>query len=211
MHNTKPSPFIRRLGFTLIEVLVVITVIAILVGILVPVVGMAQRKAKSAAAINEIAQVEQALRAYLSDHNGPPTNNLDGIEEARFEDQAISINPAFAQLLMGENVNGDNSSRIRYMEFRKFSANGTPLNTFAREGIVDVPEEQKYYVKFDMNFDGVINAERRASAGGPKAHPSKAIRAPVIVWTFNGNIRQAGNDKLIDYNNPDSLISSWQQ
>jgi hypothetical protein len=47
--------------------------------------------------------------------------------------------------------------------------------------------------------------------GGPKAHPSKAIRAPVIVWTFNGNIRRADNDKLIDYDNPDSLVSSWQQ
>lgn len=188
----------RRLAFTLIEVLVVVTVIAILVGILVPVVGMAKRKAKTAAAVNEVAQVEQALRAYLSDHNGPPTNDLAGVRERDFETRAIPIDGRFAQLLMGENINGDNEGRIRYMEFKRFAADGTPVNGWWRPGSMDLTRN-RYYVKFDTDFDGTIVKGRRASVDDP---PTQGVKANVIVWTHNGNL---------DETDADYVIGSWVQ
>jgi prepilin-type N-terminal cleavage/methylation domain-containing protein len=54
-------------AFTLIELLVVIAVIAILVGIMVPVLGRAREKARRAACMGNIRQFLVGIQAYSSD------------------------------------------------------------------------------------------------------------------------------------------------
>ena len=62
-------------GFSLIELLVVISVIALLVSILLPFVARARRQAKVVAVNAELRQVGLALEMYMSEHEGkvPPT------------------------------------------------------------------------------------------------------------------------------------------
>ncbi|MDE1038520.1 MAG: type II secretion system protein, partial [Phycisphaerales bacterium] len=56
-------------GFTIVELLVVISIIALLVGILVPAVQKARDSAKVTQSKSNMHQVMIALQTYASDHN----------------------------------------------------------------------------------------------------------------------------------------------
>ncbi len=59
-------------GFTLIEMLVVIAIIAILVGILFSVFGPVREQARQTQCINNLSQLGMALKAYRTDHGKYP-------------------------------------------------------------------------------------------------------------------------------------------
>jgi prepilin-type N-terminal cleavage/methylation domain-containing protein len=56
----------RERGFTLVELLVVIAVIALLVGLLLPLLGKAQEAARAARCGNNIGQLYKAIRIYTN-------------------------------------------------------------------------------------------------------------------------------------------------
>ena len=59
----------KNKGFTLIEMLVVITIIGILAGMILVVLGTARGKAKDARIIQEMAQIRNAAAMYYNSHN----------------------------------------------------------------------------------------------------------------------------------------------
>ncbi len=75
----------RAAGFTLIELLVVIIVLAILVGLLLPVINAALRTAHNAAAQAEISQLAQALASFKSAYGDYPPSRVYLAENGLFQ------------------------------------------------------------------------------------------------------------------------------
>ncbi len=66
----------RRRGLTLVEILVVLAVVAVMAGILVPVLYHARGAAKLAACTSNLAQISVATKMYYEDQGGPPVCEL---------------------------------------------------------------------------------------------------------------------------------------
>jgi general secretion pathway protein G len=73
MRSMKPQRFSRDRGFTLIEIMVVITILGILAALIVPKVVGRTDDARIAAARQDIASVMQALKLYRLDNGRYPT------------------------------------------------------------------------------------------------------------------------------------------
>ena len=66
-----------RDGFTLVELLVVITIIGILIALLLPAVQQAREAARRAQCMNNMAQIGIALHNYEAAHEVFPPGSLD--------------------------------------------------------------------------------------------------------------------------------------
>lgn len=64
-------------GFTLIELLVVCGIIALLVGLLLPALGVARQSAQSTKCLSNLRQIGTAVQADISDHNGTIPAGID--------------------------------------------------------------------------------------------------------------------------------------
>lgn len=125
-----------RRAFTLIELMVVITIIGILVAILLPVIGAVFTSGEKSQARAEIAGLEAALRKYYDDYNKfPPGTGEPGQESTE----------SLAKLLSGVNEGGNNPREKMYMEFKPSSISGGKF--------VD-PWGKAYWVSTDTNLDG---------------------------------------------------------
>ena len=60
---------IRKRGFTLVELLVVISIISVIMGIVLPVFGRVRRKARTILSMNNQRQITSAMNLFASDHN----------------------------------------------------------------------------------------------------------------------------------------------
>src|SRR5690349_10891085 len=63
-------PRSARSGFTLVELLVVIGIIAVLIGILLPTLNRAREQSRSAVCMNNLRQLGIAYMMYANDNNG---------------------------------------------------------------------------------------------------------------------------------------------
>jgi prepilin-type N-terminal cleavage/methylation domain-containing protein/prepilin-type processing-associated H-X9-DG protein len=79
-------------GFTLIELLVVIAIIAILAGLLLPVISRAKAKAQGIYCLNNTKQLGMAWILYADDHQGRLAYNLGGDARSRTVAQRTNLN-----------------------------------------------------------------------------------------------------------------------
>src|SRR5262245_17645656 len=66
----------RRSGFTLVELLVTIAIVAILLGVLLPAVQAAREQARRAACTNNLKQLATAIEVYESSHRKFPPGRV---------------------------------------------------------------------------------------------------------------------------------------
>lgn len=101
MKTKSPTHRPARSGFTLVELLVAITVVAILVGMLTAAVIPAFRRAREAAAQMEMKQIELAIENFKNQYGFYPPNfevfhantqDLNGDGAVNFKDEAVLLN-----------------------------------------------------------------------------------------------------------------------
>lgn len=69
-------------GFTLVELLVVVSIIAILAGLLIPAIGRARYNGLKANDINNAKRIAEAIIAYSLDEGGIPRNDRSATDDA---------------------------------------------------------------------------------------------------------------------------------
>ena len=129
-------------GFTLIEVLVVMGVIAILVALLMPVIGTVRESAKKSQAKSEAQRIEAAIHAYFSDYNKLPLTT-QGSADVLAETTA-SMTVIKAMIAQDPALN---PRAVPYIAAQGQNLDGTYLD----------PWGSQYVLWFDANYDGRID------------------------------------------------------
>ena len=142
-------------SFTIIEILVVVTIIGMLVGLSVPAVGGALASAKRAKVAAMAQQIRTAVIQFQTEYGYFPTNGLTA--------GAGTTGAEFALVLTGSaNATADNPRRIVFLEVPKdFTRDGA--GNVTNDGIV-TPRgfykggQSNLSVAVDQDYDGQITA-----------------------------------------------------
>jgi prepilin-type N-terminal cleavage/methylation domain-containing protein len=127
----------RRRGFTIIEMLVVIAIIGLLIGLLMPALAAARERARRTKARAMCSQIETAWKAYLEDHR-----TFDGINDGDMDSTRVEI------------LNGENDFNRHYMEFSQVEVDNGMSDPWSPE-----LGDQLYEVAFDASGMVDVNGE----------------------------------------------------
>jgi type II secretory pathway pseudopilin PulG len=96
-------------AFTVLELLVVITIIVILAGLILATTGYVEKKGARSRAESEIAAMSAAMESYKADNGIYPTDS----SKTENVNPAVSPTPAAASLYLYEQLSGDTNANLQ--------------------------------------------------------------------------------------------------
>ena len=111
--NSRPQPRSSLTAFTLIELLTVITIIAILMGLLFPAISIAKDQARKAQAKTDVSQIATAVKQYYAEYSKYPLGAA-----------AQSGGAAETDVLFGGAVSPQNSNQLVFDILRNTNSLG---------------------------------------------------------------------------------------
>ncbi len=170
----------RRAGFTLLEILAVVSILSVLLGIVLSAIHAAQNQSKRAIARAEVRSVESALKAYL-DHYGnwslmkDPLSASSGEESSGDRwfvvdgDVSAALEGAVADSANAKSMNPDGQPFLEFSRhLRADDGRRVPVNPWnGRKGVMssssrpDSPDlgDARFFVAIDWDFDGVVDLQ----------------------------------------------------
>jgi len=203
-------------GFTLIEMLVVISIISVLLGLLYGALERAKKFSRRAMAYTEIKNIETAFKQYYAHYNTWPSNDVANIQLTSGQDSGFFINREIADVLQGYRIDAANHmdlinpEAIPFIEFARFSTseeNGPPVNPFKSINNTQGDNSRSYYVLFDTNGDRQIIISQSILPEGVTA-PTDPIIASVVVWTYIPATRTT-DSRGVQQAITDTILGSW--
>jgi len=135
-----------EVAFTLVELLVVVSIIGLLAGLAFPAIQGAMNSAKKGKAKSEMQSVITALKAYQNEYGRLPNPvALQGNGDGYFSESA---SPKLFLMLTGskDDQSGENPRQITFLELPASSVNGSFLD----------PWKKNYIVKIDTDGDNLV-------------------------------------------------------
>jgi len=164
MYGNEQRAVKSKLGFTLIELMVVMAIIGMLASIVLTLVSGAQRDAKDKRRIADLQQLQKALELYYVDHQTFP-------KESEGANGSIGANPTFLSLLgpylkgtPGDPVN--NGTFYYYYDGAHQCGARTYAVVFARQ--MEKASNANYQTVLNETCAGVLDGEGRG--GGEESY-----------------------------------------
>ena len=231
-----PAPNARNAGFTLLEMLAVVSILSVLLGIVLSAIHSAQNHTRRAIARSEVRSVESALKAYL-DHYGNWSRLGDLVGEANGEcgDRLFVIDGDIAVALEGTVADNETARRVNpdalpFIEFsrhlRADDDRRIPVNPWdGRKGAVDNPSarepsmgDARFWAAIDYDFDGVVDLKGLGLTDS-KFHMPKARTFSTSAHTAGDEIDTVARPAVVWTYNPwsyapdgdDEAVVSWME
>ena len=187
----------RRRGFTLMELLVVMTILAILAALSVPVANAVMKRARLLSAKHMALELRKAVGTYSAEYNRYPIAG-DNASSSAGDAEVESDRALMDVLLASEDASGPRGLNPRAESF--FSANKTASAENPRDGVVYTPAGggtlydpwgnlYRLIIDVDRNGrcklpsgDGVVGKEVLVWSLGPNGKDERGHGDDVIVW-----------------------------
>lgn len=163
--NTDPNASACRWAFTLIELLTVITIIAILMGLLFPVIAIVKENARRAQARVDVGEISAAVRHYYTDYGKYPVgSNVTSPGQDLLYGEGGNSNQLLFDILRNiGSPNPYNPRGVPFFEGRNVSDATIPragiatqdAGTIKKGAFVD-PWGQEYRIVVDSDGDNLI-------------------------------------------------------
>ena len=211
-----PKHGCARRAFTLVELLLVITIISILLGLLISTVRAVRRFSRQTITRGEIKNIEAAWKQFYAHYQYWP--NADAIDTGVSDtvtrvdengDVQYELVAPLARMLEGTAVEGDpagitpyNADKIAFLELSRFNGDADPVNAWGRDRTIFVSGKKPntYVVFFDSNGDNELAVEF------PDGSSTNIFRS-VAVWTENPEYVADEADR----GGPPRYFGSWME
>ena len=208
----------RRRAFTLIEMIIVISIISVLLGLLYGSLERARKFSRRAITFTEVKNIEAAFKQYYAHYHDWPPDTFYGTLSQQLPssngDEGFVIDANAALMLQGsltDNSPGGlldaNPDRIPFIEFARFSntaqaqGQSVPINPF-RTTTGSIVTRQ-YKVLFDSNGDNTI----RVTDSGVPSYSTNVFKK-VVVWTLIPGSPDSGQNDGTETSS-DEVLGSW--
>ncbi len=183
-----------RRGFTLIELLVVIGIIAVLAGILLPVLAKVKEKAKIVKARTEMTHLVAAINGYQGDYTAVPTESPAPAPNSGADYTYANGNANVIVIIMDKDTGVNlghkrNTQKHSYFD-AKIAPNDNASGLDSLNNFLD-PWGHPYIITLDLNYDN--NCELGAPFGSVSGSVAIRSRGPDGV-DWNGTGKKYGDD-----------------
>jgi len=213
-------------AFTLVELLTVIAIIAILMGLLFPAIGVIKEQARKVQAKNDVTNIVAAVKQYYTEYGKYPTLEAAAatVETDAFagdtESGAKIHNNALFDTLrsISRGLNADykyNPRRIVFFEGRAVTDNLAPRAGFAdnaadatTKGSYFDPWGKEYNIVLDSNYDNILTLEEQYNDF--KADTAPRVGVGVFSLGKDNKLGNAGDKTYKKGNTSSDDVISWQ-
>lgn len=172
-------------GFTLVELLVVITIIAVLMGLLFPVVGAAKQTALKAVAKTASTNLVVALTQFNTEYGIYPDIGTTGADTI-----ITGENKDLMKILRAKETEEPlkNPRKIPFFTYKDAKSQTKPRDGFDAQGNLMDPWGYFYSITYDTDYDNQVTVTPYA----------KTLDAGAAVWTFGRDNVSTGTVKGTD-------------